>query len=592
MGSSSLTMGLHIGDTSCAVSVFKNGSIDFVTNEQGSRITPACVAFTEVETLLGEPARGQLVRNPQSTVVDLLRLLGRSMDDEDFATEVAAWRFTVVRGGKDGLSPQVEVNVKGKATTFTPPRLLALLLARLQKDAVAATGEEVKEAVVACPAYFSDAQRAALKEAAQVGGIRVKMLLSAPLCVALLHGHKSAGMATAAAADADAAEGAPSSGRPRQLLVIDLGGSSCEATVVEHAARCGEAHQGGGGGGGGGGGPAAALDEYSVRASEHARGLGGQAVDKKLRAHVVKEIRRRHRVDLSDNARAMGRLLAACEAAKVSLSNAAQATINIEADGADYSSTVSRAALEELTASVATQAAELAGRALATAGLAASRVDALLLAGGACRMPRVQAALAAVCPSAALCFAGASEESVCRGAALAAAMLRAMPHPSAARVPGEITATLAARKRLSAALGVATGGGQHALMAEKRAALPLVRSLRFAPPAAGHTGSTPLTLCELPDSAGAVDVTDAAGDAAAPGATHREVRPVARLAFDAAKVPSGAVALELTLSIDATGSLTLALTAELEEAAGEDGASTQAVPLGETVVSLSTSAAA
>ena len=130
---STLCMGIHIGDTMCSVCVYKNGTLDVIANEQGSRTTPACIAFTEVETLLGEPARGQLVRNAQSVVVDGMRLLGRRFDDESFQAECALWKFPISCGGKDGNSPQVEVSVNGKATTFTPPRLLALLLARLQR---------------------------------------------------------------------------------------------------------------------------------------------------------------------------------------------------------------------------------------------------------------------------------------------------------------------------------------------------------------------------------------------------------------------------------------------------------------------------
>ena len=407
---STLCMGIHIGDTMCSVCVYKNGTLDVIANEQGSRTTPACIAFTEVETLLGEPARGQLVRNAQSVVVDGMRLLGRRFDDESFQAECALWKFPISCGGKDGNSPQVEVSVNGKATTFTPPRLLALLLARLQKDAVASTGEEVKEAVVAAPAYFDDAQRAALKEAAQAGGVRVKMLLSAPLCVALLHGHIGS-RGAGSMHGGNAGDPAAAAQRPGQLLVVDVCGSSCEASVVERAQGDGST-------------PDAAdevspsVDEYTVRSTVHTRGFGGRAVDAKLRAHVVKEIKRRQRVDLADNARAMGRLLGACESAKISLTGAAQAQINVEADGMDFSANVSRAALEELQpVSPRTRPRRRPRLSLKLPRRVRGRRNTSCWR--RCRMPRVQAALAALCPSASLAFATTSEESVCRGAALA-----------------------------------------------------------------------------------------------------------------------------------------------------------------------------
>ena len=226
--SSTLVLGIHIGDTTCSVAVHRQGIIDVVANEQGSRVTPAVVAFTDVETLLGEPARAQLVRNAANTVTNGMRLLGRKFDEEAFQEELATWKFRVTKG-KDGSTPQIDVSVKGAQKSFTPSRLLSLLLERLRADAVASTGEEVKEATVALPEYFDAAQRAALKEAAQTGGIRVKTMLSAPLCVALLHGSGDA-----AAAAAPAAGGVE---RARQYLVVDLGGTSCEACVVEHAPR-------------------------------------------------------------------------------------------------------------------------------------------------------------------------------------------------------------------------------------------------------------------------------------------------------------------------------------------------------------------
>ena len=658
--SSTLVLGIHIGDTTCSVAVHRQGIIDVVANEQGSRVTPAVVAFTDVETLLGEPARAQLVRNAANTVTNGMRLLGRKFDEEAFQEELATWKFRVTKG-KDGSTPQIDVSVKGAQKSFTPSRLLSLLLERLRADAVASTGEEVKEATVALPEYFDAAQRAALKEAAQTGGIRVKTMLSAPLCVALLHGSGDA-----AAAAAPAAGGVE---RARQYLVVDLGGTSCEACVVEHAPRhpavadslATSAAAAAAGGGEEADGKSSA-DEYSVRASMHSRGLGGTYVDIKLRAHVVKEIKRRQvggcclaacsmllvgcllyaacsmllyvaawllalccclaacfilpvgcllylasaflppltipharahpsswqRADISDNARAMSRLLGACESAKISLTGASQASINVEADGADYSANVSRAALEEITSPVAAHAASLAAKALAAASLPADRVDALLLAGGGCRMPRVQAALAALCPDAPLCFASASEETVCRGAALSGAMLRPLPrsHPRKEGTTGEVTNALETRKRLPIALGVATGGGGIVTLVEKRAALPLTRSLRFAPPGEGDAPAAPLliTLLELPPAtsdAAAVDVSDGATTAAPPPPSVEHARAVARLAVTAA-IPPGACALVVSVSVDAAAAVVLSCEAEVASASAEEEASR--VELGRVVV--------
>ena len=582
---STLVLGLDLGNTTCSVAVYRAGVVEVVANPEGSRVTPACIAFTEVETLLGEPARAQLARNVANTVVDGLRLLGREYDDDDFQKELASWRFKVSKG-KDG-APLVEVKLKGEAKSFTAPRLLALLLSKLRADADASTGETVKEAVVAVPAAFSEQQTAALKEAAQTGAIRVKLMLSAPLCVALLFGQTIGREATATAAAAAAAAAStppPPPPPPQQLLVVDIGGSSSFAAVVERAVvlpTVADAEAT----------PAAAegslaartaTDEYTVRACVLERGLGGNAVDVKLRAHVCKEIRRRQRVDLSDNSRAMSRLLAACQTAKHSLTLSAQATIAVEADGADYFANVSRAALEELTVSTATGAAALAARALAASGLAPSKVDALLLSGGGARMPRVQAALSALCPDVPMHFSATSEESTVRGAAHAGAMLRPL---TATDAPSEQrTAALSGRARLPRALGLVTAAGHVAKLAEAHAAVPLTRAARLAPPAPSALPIL-LQLVELPPpaasalSAVAAEGTEAAAAAAAPEVSAADCRIVASLAVR--ELPDGVVSLLVRVSLDTERHLELiceaALGGDAEE--GEGGGSLRTVSL-------------
>ena len=386
-------VGLDVGNTSCSIALHRNGVLDLVPNEQGSRSTPSCVAFNEVETLLGEAAQAQAARNAANTIKDLLRLLGRSYADDGFAAEAAKWRFAVSASAKDG-GAHIDVSLEGKPKSFAPPRLLSLLLARLRADAESFSGEPVKEVVLGCPAHFDAAQRAALKEAAQMGGMRVRQVLSHPLALALLamHGQPPPPPTPAAAA----------ASRPMQILVVDVGGSSSSASVVERAVLPPR----------GAAAPAAAArpaavdlsdasgadaepaaeptagDEavvagLSVRASVTKLGLGGRQLDAALRAQVCKEVRRRQRIDLSDNVRAMARLLDSCELAKISLTSSAQATVGVEADGMDYFAKITRAKMDELATPFANSAAELAEKALARAGLTASQVDILVPTAGA-----------------------------------------------------------------------------------------------------------------------------------------------------------------------------------------------------------------
>ena len=556
MATSTLVLGLDVGNTAGCVGVLRSGGVEVVTNEQGSRTTPAVIAFSEAETLIGESAVGQLTRNAANTVVDGLRLLGRDFDDEAFQSELAKWRFQVSRG-KDGKAPQVDVHIKGEAKSLAPPRLLSHLLARLRADADAFTGETVKEAALVVPAHFDTAQRAALKEAAQIGGVRVKMVLPAPLCVAVLYAHEH----SLAVAARDAAAGAPPP-RAQQLLVVDVGGSSTEASVVEMSIAA-SADGDGAESAPASGAASVTCEQLCVRASVHAHGVGAASVDAALMQHVLKEIRRRQRVDLSDNSRAKARLLAACHAAKHSLSSAAQAQVTTEADGADYFANVSRATLEELSQPVAKDTASLAMRALSAAGLEPEQVDALLLAGGGCRMARVAAALTALCPHAPVHFGAISEEAASRGAALAGGMIKSVAKADSS----EVSNVLVTRPRLPRALGVRTADGSVVVLAPCRAPVPLTRTLRFG--CAAGTSALLLALVEMaPPEDGAIDVSDAPPAAVARPADAATAHTVATLAVR--DVPAGCEALLVRLCVEASGSVELSCEAAMA-ADGDDG---------------------
>ena len=441
MASDAPVMGLDVGNSTCSIAICRGSEVDIVTNAQGNRSTPTCVGFTE-EPLFGDAAREQQGRNAQNTIVDLLLLLGRDYDDPAVQDALARWRFRVSKG-KDGAA-QVDATLKGAEKTYSPQRLLSLLLAHMRAEAEALCGSSVKEVVIATPPYFNESQRGALKEAAQMGGMRVRQMLSQPLAAALLHTHGGGGAA------------APSLVSPQQLLVVDVGGSSSTVSLVE-AAGCG-------GGGGGGEGPGA----LHVRATATELGLGGRDVDTKLRVHVVKEVKRRQRYDLSDNARAMGRLLGACETAKHSLTASAQATVTVEADATDYFSNISRAVVDDIAAALSARLAALVDGVLADAGLPRSAVTAVLLSGGAARMPRLQADLTALLPGVPLQFAALAQEVNARGAALCAGKLRG--------AVGDSTVEVARRPLLPRALGIALAQGVH-VVAHRHSVRPLAAPL-------------------------------------------------------------------------------------------------------------------
>lgn len=274
-------LGIDLGNTNCSVAVMRTAGIEVIANEQGSRLTPAVVAFTEAEQLIGEPAKGQSARNGANTVVDIALLLGRSWDDEVLQAALPRWRFKLARAAK-GEGVQVDVALKGEQKSFTPPRLASLLLGQLRSTAEALMGGTAKEVVLAVPEGMAEVRRQALQEAAALSGLRVKQTLSAPLAVALLFGSEHEPLeppAAAVAGEGGAPEAPPP---PQQLLVVDVGGSSCCVAVVQRSytplqpeAESGGALKVARGG--------SISEEYVVRACVRDDGLGASAVDGRLR---------------------------------------------------------------------------------------------------------------------------------------------------------------------------------------------------------------------------------------------------------------------------------------------------------------------
>ncbi len=506
-----VAVGVELGISNMHVAVLRSDGTQVIANDQGNRSTPAVVAFTEVEHLLGDAAKNQ--SNQKNTVEGVLVLLGREWGDRQLSEDVCAAKVPMSEGKNGTL--QLDVMAKGELKSLRPQQIASLLLAQARASAEAAIGAPVKEVVLALPAHLhAAAQRRALKEAATLGGMRVRDMLPLPLAAALLHARARKAV--------DAGGGAPPA--VEHWLVVEVGGRSCSASVVQRLPTAAT--------GGSGEDAKSAVDELSVRSCESELGLGGRLVDQRICSHVLKEIRRRQRVDLSDNSRALARLLRACEGAKHSLSNSTQATVTVEADGIDYCCTVTRAALDDMTAPLCAQVVSLAQRAATRAGIELDAIDTLLLAGGAMRMPKLQAAISALVPHAAVGLGGMAEEVAARGAALHGGLLASLPHPA------EQTATLGCRAVLPRALGLDLGGGGHCVLAHAGSALPLSCSRRIALGGGGGGGAL-VRLVEIPPSGLAVE----------------DAREIASLPLP--KAPADAAAGILRLDVAEDGSMEL-----------------------------------
>ncbi|WWC88634.1 chaperone DnaK [Kwoniella dendrophila CBS 6074] len=341
-------IGIDLGTTYSCVAVSKGGKVEIIANDQGNRITPSWVAFTEEERLIGDAAKNQASNNPENTVFDAKRLIGRAADDSDVKKDMKHWPFKIVnKGGK----PMIAVNHKGDLKEFTPEEVSAMVLTKMKETAEAYLGHKVTHAVVTVPAYFNDAQRSATKDAGTIAGLTVLRIVNEPTAAAIAYGLDRTGKAES------------------QIIVYDLGGGtfdvsllSIEDGVFEVLATAGDTH------------------------------LGGEDFDNRVIDYLVKQYKRKTDVDVSKNKRSMGKLKREVEKAKRTLSSQMSTKIEIEAfeGGNDFAETLTRAKFEELNMDLFRKTMKPVEQVLKDAGVKKDEIDDIVLVGGSTRIPKVQ----------------------------------------------------------------------------------------------------------------------------------------------------------------------------------------------------------
>jgi len=418
-------IGIDLGTTYSCVGIYKNGRVEIIPNDQGNRITPSYVAFTDEDRFIGEAAKNQATVNPSQTMFDIKRLIGRKFKDDTIQKDIKLLPFKIL---EKGSKPMIEVSVKGDKRVLSPEEVSSMVLTKMKETAENYLGKEVKHAVITVPAYFNDAQRQSTKDAGQIAGLNVVRIINEPTAAAVAYGLDKK--------------------KEKNILVYDLGGGTFDVSLLT-------------------------IDNgvFEVLATSGDTHLGGEDFDQRVMQHFIKVFQTKYGKDISTDKRAVQKLRREVEKAKRALSSMHQTRLEIEAlyDGIDFSETLTRARLEELCSDLFKKTLGPVKQVLEDAGLKKAQVDEIVLVGGSTRIPKVQQLIKDF-------FNGKEpnrgvnpDEAVAYGAAVQAGILS-----------GEVTDEMIILDATPLTLGIETVGGVMTKLIGRNTVIPTKKSQIFS----------------------------------------------------------------------------------------------------------------